>query len=284
MSYDPQADILYLSEEGVAPETVEIIPCVNLELNPDGVLIGVEIFRAAENLLGEAIIEPLLNGGEFCKVALNGSLADLDAQLRPAEGSPHKDYLEDWPDHVVVGEEAEKILETVRYGIAALLEQVKDGTGVTVGNRRGGFETRPLHRNGGITPTLTLPRQGGGDKPIPPPSFDRLRMSGVRLPLTVGAVPESPLHRSGGITPTLTLPRQGGGDKPIPPPSFDRLRMSGVRLPLYRRGGSRTAPTLNGGIAPTPQRGNHPHPNPPPSRGRGFPSLLLPPCPSTGSG
>ena len=126
-SYDPQVDILYLAEEGVAPETVEIIPCVNLDLNPAGVLIGVEVFRAAEKLLGEAIIGPLLNGGEFCKVTLKGSLADLDTQLRPSEGSPHKDYLEDWPDHVVEGEEAEKTLETLRHGIAALLKQVKDG-------------------------------------------------------------------------------------------------------------------------------------------------------------
>ena len=60
-------------------------------------------------------------------VPLNGSLADLDAQLRPAEGSPHMDYLEGWPDHVVEGEEAEKILDTLRRGIAAFLEQVKDG-------------------------------------------------------------------------------------------------------------------------------------------------------------
>ena len=126
-SYDPQVDVFYLAEEGVAPETVEIYPCVNLELNPAGAIVGVEVFRASEKILGPAIIEPLLNGGKFCKVNLKGSLADLDTQLRPAEGSPHKDYLEDWPEHVVEGEEAEKILETLRRGIAALLEQVKDG-------------------------------------------------------------------------------------------------------------------------------------------------------------
>ena len=129
--YDPQVDIFYLAEKGLSPEVVEICPGVYLDLDFTGALIGVEVWGAARELLGPSIIEPLLNGGEFCQVSLNGSLADLDAQLRPANGGPHKDYLEDWPDHVVEGEEAEQILQTLRSGIAALLQQTKDEATIT---------------------------------------------------------------------------------------------------------------------------------------------------------
>ena len=130
VSYDPQVDILYLTEEGIAPETVEVYPCVNLEINPTGTLIGIEVSRAAEKLLGSAIVEPMLNGGEFYKVTLKGSLADLDAQLRPADGTEHLDYLEAWPDLLENDPEAVKTLETIRSGIAALLGQVKKGTAI----------------------------------------------------------------------------------------------------------------------------------------------------------
>ena len=131
-SYDPQFDMFCLAEEGTAPEVVEIYPCVNLDLNPAGRPIGVEVFRAAEKLLGEAIIGPLLKDGEFCQVPLKGSLADLDAQLRPAYGQEYQDYLEVWPDCTDDNHpEARKALEILRSGIAALLEQVKAGTGIT---------------------------------------------------------------------------------------------------------------------------------------------------------
>ena len=130
-SYDPQCDIFFLAEEGTAPEVVEIYPCVSLDLNPAGRLIGVEVFRAVEELLGEAIVGPLLKDGEFCQVPLNGSLADLDAQLRPANGTGYLDYMEAWPDLLENDPDAVKTLETLRSGIAALLEQVKDGTMVS---------------------------------------------------------------------------------------------------------------------------------------------------------
>ena len=130
-SYDPQVDILYLAEEGIAPETVEVYPCVSLEINPTGALIGVEISCAVERLLGSSIVEPMLNGGEFYKVTLKGSLADLDAQLRPADGSEHLDYIEAWPNLLEKDPEAVKTLETIRRGIGALLKQVKDETAVS---------------------------------------------------------------------------------------------------------------------------------------------------------
>ena len=124
VGYDAKFDHLLLWEDGIQIDVVEVCPCVNLGLDSNGTLLGLEVFKARE-LLGSTV-EPLRHT-DGASIPLKGSLADLDTQLRPAEGSPHKDYLEDWPDHVVEGEEAEKILETLRNGIAALLEQVKDG-------------------------------------------------------------------------------------------------------------------------------------------------------------
>jgi len=124
VSYYPELDILYLSDGRPQPDVVEVYPCFNLGLAANGELGGLEIFKARD-LLGQ-VVEPLRHT-DGASIPLKGSLADLDAQLRPSEGSPHKDYLEDWPEHVVEGEEAEKILETLRRGIADLLEQVKDG-------------------------------------------------------------------------------------------------------------------------------------------------------------
>ena len=126
-SYDPQFDIFYLAEEGLAPEAVEIYPGVSLELNPTGGLIGVEVFEAAEKLLGDAIIGPLLNRGEFCKISLHGNLADLDAQLRLDLTADYLDYMEAWPEYLENDPEAVKTLEILRSGIGAILEQVKDG-------------------------------------------------------------------------------------------------------------------------------------------------------------
>ena len=129
VGYDAKFDILDLSEDGIQIDVVEVCPRVNLGLDSNGTLLGLEIFEASE-LLGKSIVEPLRNT-DGASIPLNGSLADLDAQLRPANGGPHKDYLEDWPDHVVEGAEAEQILQTLRSGIAALLQQTKDEATIT---------------------------------------------------------------------------------------------------------------------------------------------------------
>ena len=113
-----------LSEGGFETEVVEFYPLVNLGLNPAGVLVGVEIFKARQ-LLGKAV-DPLRRGGGASKAHLKGSLADLDAQLRPADGQGYRDYLEVWPDYVDDDPEAVKTLNTLRCGIDALLEEIKD--------------------------------------------------------------------------------------------------------------------------------------------------------------
>jgi uncharacterized protein YuzE len=45
--YDEEEDILYLAKEGEESEVVEISPGVNMELDSNGKLIGVEIFKAS---------------------------------------------------------------------------------------------------------------------------------------------------------------------------------------------------------------------------------------------
>jgi uncharacterized protein YuzE len=45
--YDEEEDILYLGKEGQEEEVVEISPGVNAELDQDGKLIGVEVFKAS---------------------------------------------------------------------------------------------------------------------------------------------------------------------------------------------------------------------------------------------
>ncbi len=45
--YDDQQDILYLAKEGEEEEVVELGSNVNMELDRDGKLIGVEIFKAS---------------------------------------------------------------------------------------------------------------------------------------------------------------------------------------------------------------------------------------------
>lgn len=45
--YDEDEDILYLGKEGKEAEVVEVAPGVNMELDSDGNLIGVELFRAS---------------------------------------------------------------------------------------------------------------------------------------------------------------------------------------------------------------------------------------------
>jgi uncharacterized protein YuzE len=45
--YDEEEDILYLAKEGEEAEVVEISPGVNMELDSNGNLIGVELFSAS---------------------------------------------------------------------------------------------------------------------------------------------------------------------------------------------------------------------------------------------
>ena len=45
--YDEEEDILYLAKEGEEAEVVEISPGMNMELDSNGNLIGVELFKAS---------------------------------------------------------------------------------------------------------------------------------------------------------------------------------------------------------------------------------------------
>jgi uncharacterized protein YuzE len=45
--YDDKEDILYLAKEGEEAKVVEIAPGVNMELDREGNLIGVELFKAS---------------------------------------------------------------------------------------------------------------------------------------------------------------------------------------------------------------------------------------------
>ena len=45
--YDDEEDILYLAKEGEEAEVIEIAPGVNMELDPAGNIIGVELFKAS---------------------------------------------------------------------------------------------------------------------------------------------------------------------------------------------------------------------------------------------
>lgn len=49
--YDEEEDILYLAKEGEEAEVVEISPGVNMELDSNGKLIGVELFNASRMLM-----------------------------------------------------------------------------------------------------------------------------------------------------------------------------------------------------------------------------------------
>jgi uncharacterized protein YuzE len=57
VSYDEKEDILYLGKEGEENEVVELSPSVSLELDEQGRLIGVEIFKAST--LFKDIITPM---------------------------------------------------------------------------------------------------------------------------------------------------------------------------------------------------------------------------------
>ncbi len=57
VSYDPEADVLYLAREGQLALVEEVYPGINLELDDRGELLGIEILRASE-LLRE-VLAPL---------------------------------------------------------------------------------------------------------------------------------------------------------------------------------------------------------------------------------
>lgn len=58
VNYDPSTDVLYLvTHKGVEAEFTEIIPGVNVELDEEGQVIGVEILGASQVL--KNVLEPL---------------------------------------------------------------------------------------------------------------------------------------------------------------------------------------------------------------------------------
>jgi uncharacterized protein YuzE len=58
VNYDSSTDVLYLvTQEGVEAEFREVIPGVNVELDEEGQVIGVEILEASRVL--KNVLEPL---------------------------------------------------------------------------------------------------------------------------------------------------------------------------------------------------------------------------------
>ncbi len=58
VNYDPSSDVLYVvTQEGEEEEFIEVSPGVNIELDAEGRVIGVEILNASKALSG--VIEPL---------------------------------------------------------------------------------------------------------------------------------------------------------------------------------------------------------------------------------
>ena len=58
INYDSSSDVLYVvARQGEEEEFIEISPGVNIELDSEGRVIGIEILNASEALSG--IIEPL---------------------------------------------------------------------------------------------------------------------------------------------------------------------------------------------------------------------------------
>lgn len=58
VKYETQVDVLYLAKEGQEEKVVEIYPGVNLEMDADGELIGMEILQASKML--KEVIGPLM--------------------------------------------------------------------------------------------------------------------------------------------------------------------------------------------------------------------------------
>jgi len=58
VNYDPKSDVLYLGvKKGVEEEFVEVSPGVNVELNSEGQVIGIEILNASRVL--KPVVKPL---------------------------------------------------------------------------------------------------------------------------------------------------------------------------------------------------------------------------------
>ena len=50
VSYDQETDVLYIAREGEEAAVIEISPGINLEMDGDGKVIGVEILNASKLL------------------------------------------------------------------------------------------------------------------------------------------------------------------------------------------------------------------------------------------
>ena len=61
--YDAEVDVLYLARAGQEELVVEVYPGLNLELDADGELIGVEILRASKIL--QEVTGPLMKVTEL---------------------------------------------------------------------------------------------------------------------------------------------------------------------------------------------------------------------------
>lgn len=57
VTYDPEADVLYLARAGREEQVVEVAPGINLELDEKGELLGVEVLNASRLL--KEVVEPL---------------------------------------------------------------------------------------------------------------------------------------------------------------------------------------------------------------------------------
>jgi len=55
--YDSETDILYLAKEGIEEEVIELHPGINLEIDKNGQLIGIELLNASK--LFRDVIKPL---------------------------------------------------------------------------------------------------------------------------------------------------------------------------------------------------------------------------------
>ena len=60
--YDSDSDVLYIARQGEEEETVEIQPGVNLELNKEREIIGIELLNASK--IFKEIIGPLREKAE----------------------------------------------------------------------------------------------------------------------------------------------------------------------------------------------------------------------------